>query len=215
MASSSDWISLLTDTPVQDANGAPDWIAAMGSRGGFQEGAIFGLGLSQTKPNSSAGEDLRQSVDEADALQQTFLDGEAAGRAAAQAEFDVTAGQQRDLRLAFRSLDQAAMDAFAQALSETVLSLCGQVLDASVLNADGLMERVKGAAKALGMAAEHCSLHLNPLDIEMLGKSAPQGWAIMPDANIPRGSLRLVSGDGEVHDGPDQWRRAIAEALQG
>ncbi|MBV7258928.1 FliH/SctL family protein [Erythrobacter crassostreae] len=217
MASSSDWIAALAGAPQEDAAEMPGWIAALGESRGFQEGMAFRAPSATSAPQHAVGENTNAEpvTEEIDALEQAFADGEAAGRAAAQAEIEATASRQRDVRLAFRALDQAAMDAFAESLSETVISLCEQVLDASAINKHGLSGRVQEAAKALGAAPEHCALHLNPADIEMLGTAAPQGWVLNPAEDVPRGSLRLESGDGLVHDGPDQWRRAIAEALRG
>ena len=33
------------------------------------------------------------------------------------------------------------------------------------------------------------------------------------DASVERGGLRVETEDGGVEDGPEQWRRAIEEAL--
>ncbi|TRD11063.1 hypothetical protein FGU71_03815 [Erythrobacter insulae] len=220
MANSSDWIGALAEAEPDQASGrgVSDWIRALPRSAEFREGYVFADTAQLAGQVGDCGSDVPGGTERepaADATARAFADGEAAGRAAMQSELDQVIAHQRDIRLAFRTLDQSAMDALAQELSATVLSLCTQVLSESAIDADALLQRARDAARTLGTAADQCVLHLHPADIDTLGQHAPQTWTIHPDTALERGSLRLEGGDGEVLDGPDQWRRAIAEALRG
>ncbi|QFT76707.1 FliH/SctL family protein [Erythrobacter sp. THAF29] len=204
MANSSEWIQNL----AASGSGQPVWLSALTSPAEFAEGPPFAR-----KPLSMAPEPPPAEPEAA--IAKAREEGEAAGRAAAQAEYRKADENRRALQLAFRALDQAAMDALAAELTETVIELCGQVLSECAIEKQQLSERARAAAMLLGGAPEHMKLRLHPDDIGELGHAALEGMQCVADPELPRGSLRLESPDGEVHDGPDQWRRAIAEALRG
>ncbi|QUL36914.1 FliH/SctL family protein [Erythrobacter sp. JK5] len=209
MANSSDWIAAARG----DQRGLPGWLTALQEAEGFREAAPYASGL----PSGGHGPLEQQShVDEQpDAIARAFAEGEAAGRAAAEAEAAIEIGHQRELRLAFRALDQAALDSLASELADTVVALCGQVLQASALDCDGLLVRCQAAASRIGSAASHAALHLHPDDIALIGESALAGWQVRPDPALDRGALLFEGADGAVRDGPTEWRRAIAEAVRG
>ena len=56
-------------------------------------------------------------------------------------------------------------------------------------------------------------IRLNPEDIVLLSQQLNAEWSVLPDPSLPRGTLRVESTEGGVEDGPETWRRAIAEAL--
>ena len=206
MASSSDWIAEAQNA----ADDTPGWIAALSARGGFTAGWPF----------AESGQSLRQPQEQdktadaaGDAIAKAFAEGEAMGRESALAEAEQANGTRREFRLAFRSLDQAAMDALAADLADTVLTLCRQVIDERAIDGDTLVKRCHGAANRIGAAAGQCSLRLHPDDIALVGDDALAGWQVQPEPTLERGGLLLEGPDGQVRDGPAEWRRAIAAAL--
>lgn len=136
------------------------------------------------------------------------------GRAAAQAEYQAESEHARALRLTFQTLDQAASDALAQELCDTVEALCSAAIGSFEPGARDLQERCRAAAQHLGGAPGAFTLHLHPQDIELIGPESLSNWTVHADANVPRGGLRFEGPDGSVTDGPDEWRRAIAAALR-
>lgn len=200
MATSSDWLSVISEAggPVGEH---VEWIEALSRSSEFSEGW-------PTRADALPA----QSQDAApDAIAEAFEQGLAEGKAAANAEAQVEIA--RMLRLSFRDLDRAALDALASALQETVLALCGQVLDLADIDREALEERCRQAAARLGSVAGRCKLHLHPDDLAMLGEDTFPDWTLLSDPELDRGALLLESEEGSVHDGPRQWRRAIAEAL--
>jgi flagellar assembly protein FliH len=119
----------------------------------------------------------------------------------------------RDLRLNFRALDEAAMGALAQDISATVLALCNQVLGEYAADEKALEQRCHAAARRLGSGARDLTLTLNPETFEALETANFPGWTLETDAALFPGELRLSGPQGAVREGPEDWRRAIAEAL--
>ncbi len=191
----------------------PQWIAALSGRDGFQPGSPFASAPMATLVDSAPEASVEQP--EQNALALAFAEGEAAGRAAAEAEAKAERDRQRDIRLTFRAFDQAALDSLASELSDTVIALCEQVLEASAVDREGLIERCQWAARRIGSGPGQSTLHLHPDDIAMLGKDALADWEVQADPAQLRGSLLLEGPDGAVRDGPAEWRRAIAEAVRG
>ncbi|MEQ8411665.1 MAG: hypothetical protein RIB52_08940 [Erythrobacter sp.] len=206
MANSSDWIAALGEEAA--AREPAGWVAALDARADFRPGAPFAA-RPAPPPGPSPQEEL------AAALAAARAEGEAAGRAAARAESEAGEEHRRALRLAFRSLDAAAMDALCADLAETVIALCEEAIGGWTPDSEGLAERCREAARRLGGAPGAFALHLNPADIEALGPEDLEGWRIEPDPALERGALRLEGADGTLADGPEQWRRAIAEAVRG
>lgn len=225
MASSSDWIAALEaqDQP-EDKSEEPAWMAALREPTGFIEGAPFAPAPPlPPSPDQPAPVELAEEEPEAEpktdlvaqALERGFAEGHAAGLAEAHVQHASTDNQMRSLRLSFRSFDQAATDAFAHELAETVIALCSGALEGFAADPDALIERCKEAAKRLGNAAQDCKLHLNPADIAALDPVSLEPWEIVPDQGVAPAGLRFEGPDGLVSDGPKEWRRAIAAAIRG
>lgn len=213
MPNSSDWLGALADAGAPP----PDWVALLGETQDFRE-ALPGVVEAEQPP---APEAMPQpapwpaSEPAPDALAQAFADGEAAGRAAALAEAEHHAARQRALRLAFRTLDEAASEVLAADLADTVIALCDRVLADHAADRAALLARCREAARRIGGAAAGLRLHLHPADIESLGSEALEGWAVIADSAMEPGGLLLEGPDGAVRDGPADWRRAIAAAVRG
>ncbi|TAD73649.1 MAG: hypothetical protein EAY70_12145 [Sphingomonadales bacterium] len=219
MANSSDWLGALVAAPAPDLAGdtAPGWLALLGEADGspFREAALFAVAEEPAPPAPAPTPDEAASDLHAEALARAYAEGEAAGRAAAAAEAEALATRQRALRLAFRSLDEAALGVLADDLAATVLHLCDSVLVEAARDPDALRERCIAAACRIGGAADRLVLHLHPDDIALLGADALDGMRCVPDLALQPGSLVIEGGEGTISDGPAEWRRAIATAVRG
>ena len=217
MANSSDWMEALQGSAQQpdvtSAGTSPAWMEALLAQGEFVEG----LPISRTHlPEAVARPEPAPFTPEPlDPVADAYSRGEAAGRMAAQAEYDAERECQRGLRLTFRNLDQTAMDSLASELAETVLTLCAKSLADFVPEPEILHNRCKEASKRLGAAAKECALHLHPDDIALLDPGMLEQWRVVGDDSIARGGLHFEGPNGSISDGPSDWHRAIAAALRG
>jgi flagellar biosynthesis/type III secretory pathway protein FliH len=156
-----------------------------------------------------------QAEPEADPIAEAFARGEAEGRRAAIADQTALNQHKVNLRQTFRALDQAAMDALAADLAETVVALCSQALTDFIPAPDALKERCLRAAQRLGSGASGATLYLHPDDLRLIEKAGLDGWTIVGDPAAERGGLRFETTDGSISDRPSDWRRAIAAAIRG
>lgn len=219
----SDWLAALASAPepdVADDAAAPDWLTQLAGGAGvsarFRETPLLrGVEPDAAPPPPPALDPEAPAPDpHAEALARAYADGERAGRAAAEAEGEALGRRQRALRLAFRSLDEAALGVLADDLAATVLHLCEGVLGEAARDAAALRQRCIAAARRIGGAPDLLVLHLHPDDIALLGEEALAAMRIVPDAALEPGSLVIEGGEGTISDGPAEWRRAIAAALR-
>lgn len=215
-----DWLAALGGLPNAPQ---PRWFDALAGDAGFRSGAPFAALLAHEAeaqdtpapaPTPALAPDTAPTDDAAAALEQAFADGEAAGRAAALAEAQAAAQTMRALRLSFRALDEAARAVLAEELAATVMALCSQVLGDYAVDAEALAVRCNAAAARLGGGAQGAVLRLHPDDLAALGADALPGWHTAADPALARGALVIEGPDGAVRDGPEDWRRALAEALR-
>ena len=54
-------------------------------------------------------------------------------------------------------------------------------------------------------------VHIHPDDLELVRSSVTGDLELVADASVERGGLRVETDDGGVEDGPQPWRRALAE----
>ncbi|MGY6550543.1 MAG: FliH/SctL family protein [Erythrobacter sp.] len=224
MATSSDWLGALGAVAPAAPPPAPCWFEALGHDAGFAEDWPFARLPAPPAPVAAAmPADASEAAsppppDGEDALARAYDEGAAAGRAAgldeARAEARREADHARALRLAFRALDEAALDVLAEELAHTVMALCSQVLGDYAIDGAALAARCTAAAQRLGGGWQGARLHLHPDDLANLPDGALDGWEVAPDAALERGSLVIEGADGTVRDGPADWRRALAEALR-
>ena len=221
MVNSSDWLGALVAAPGPDlaADTAPGWLVLLDETdaAAFREAPLFAEPdePAPSPPVPQAAPDEAAPDPHAEALARAYAEGEAAGRAAAAAEAEARAARQRALRLAFRSLDEAALGVLADDLEATVRHLCDSVLGEAARDPAGLRDRCIAAARRIGGAADSLLLHLHPDDIALLGEDALAGMRLVPDPALEPGSLVIEGGEGTISDGPEEWRRAIAAALRG
>ncbi|MEP7222276.1 MAG: FliH/SctL family protein [Novosphingobium sp.] len=146
-----------------------------------------------------------------------FADGYLRGTHDAQTEAAAQAACEAEARaaldLAFTRLDAELAEALRQRLQETVLALCEATLQPFAVDDAALAARVSRAVAMLARAEDERVIRLNPDDLKLVSPRLPQDWQITPDPALPRGALRIETSHGGVEDGPAQWRRALAEAL--
>lgn len=152
-----------------------------------------------------------------DPVAEAFAQGYLAGRQEAERAAQVAAGEDEAARaklgLSFLRLDKALEEELRLRLRETVAALCEAAIAPLALDEDALMLRVTRAASMLARADDERVLRLHPEDIKMIAPRLLKDWQVEPDSTIERGSVRVEGAAGGVEDGPETWRRAIAEAL--
>ncbi len=180
--------------------------AALSQSAGFRPWARFG-GAALCEPDPIA------SDPQAKALAAAHAQGLAEGRAEADAEALALLEAHGRLSLAFERLDQQMEEELRTALRETVMTLCEHALAPLAIDEQALLARIERAAAMLSRAYDDRTIRLNPDDLSLLSESLRADWSVRPDPSLPRGTLRVESTEGGIEDGPETWRRAIAEAL--
>lgn len=185
---------------------------------GFRDVSPFAFGevdpAPKAAPEPEAKEDQSERVSpEEEAYMRGFAEGHAQAKRAGDDAVTQEQARYRELRMAFRALDAAAMEALASDLSATVQALCEQVVGEYALDGAALEKRCEAAARRLGAGPRDLTLTLHPENRAQLSADAFPGWRVEEDAAMAPGALRLTSADGAVREGPDDWRRAFAQAL--
>ncbi len=159
--------------------------------------------------------DAEPEVDNQDALlAEAFERGLAQGHAESLALAEAETSERRKLGIALRGLESEMRDHFAAMLAETVKALCEASFAPLALDTTLLQSRCERAAAMLEEAQETINLRLSPQDIARLDPEFLASWTIAPDPDLPQGELRAEGRDGAVLDGPREWARALAEALE-
>ncbi|NBC37511.1 flagellar biosynthesis protein [Novosphingobium sp. FSY-8] len=122
------------------------------------------------------------------------------------------------LRLSFARIDAEMAEMLRQRLLDTVVALCEATLAPLALDRDALAARVERAVAMFARADDETVIRLHPDDLALVQALLPPDWTYVPDPALGRGAIRVEAGSrgqegGGVEDGPAQWRRAIAEAL--
>ncbi|MBV1690686.1 flagellar assembly protein FliH [Novosphingobium sp. G106] len=153
-----------------------------------------------------------------DPLAMAFAEGYATGAAEAQAQADertlADAAAREGLTLSFAKLDRDLEEELRQRLRDTVAALCEAAIAPLALDQDALLRRVERAVSLLARADDERVVRLHPDDIVLLSERFAADWQVVPDPLLERGALRVESANGGIEDGPDLWRREIAEALR-
>ena len=118
------------------------------------------------------------------------------------------------VELAYARLADKEAEALAEKLRETVIALCGAVLDGASIAPDTLSRRIANALALLRRSTDEKVLRLHPDDLALIGNRLPPGLDACADSALERGALRIETGAGGVEDGPSQWREAIAAAVR-
>jgi flagellar assembly protein FliH len=184
--------------------------------GGFRSDARFRSSSGAAQAVAQAPVDAPIIASE-DPLTIAFTEGFAAGAADAHARLaqraDADAIASERLTLSFSRLDAELEEQLRQRLRDTVAALCESTIAPLALDPDALIRRVERAVAMLARADDERLIRLHPDDISLLSPRFADDWQVIPDAALERGALRVETASGGVEDGPDLWRRAIAEAL--
>jgi flagellar assembly protein FliH len=179
---------------------------ALSGSAGFRPSARFAVAATP-----EAASDNGDPQAEAHAL--GYSEGFAAGREQAEAEAKAMLDAHGRLSLAFARLDQQMEEELRLALRETVAALCEDVLAPLAIEEEALLSRIEQAVAMLSRSYDERTIRLHPDDMALLSDRLRDDWTVRPDPSLPRGSLRVESVEGGIEDGPETWRRAIAEAL--
>ena len=153
----------------------------------------------------------------ADPVADSYASGYRDGQAAALAEAEQAMRRERQERaaieLAFARFDADSAQSLRENLRATVLALCEDAILPLALDMDGLARRIETAAAMFQRRHDERTILLNPDDLALVKDHVAPALDLRADASVERGGLRVETEDGGVEDGPEQWRRAIEEAL--
>lgn len=153
-----------------------------------------------------------------DPISQAFADGYMKGAEETLLQARVTAAEEAAARgrieTALDRLGEAETLRLEERLRETVLALCQEAMAPLAIDPTGLRARIRKALDLLRRAEDDRILRLHPEDLALVADRLPDGLKVEPDPALQRGGLRIETAEGGVEDGPEQWRRAIAEALR-
>lgn len=127
---------------------------------------------------------------------------------------DTEAATYRKLALAFSKLDEAREEELRLRLRDTVSALCESAIMPLAIEPDALLRRIGVAVAMLSRAEDERLIRLHPEDLRLVSPRLSAEWQVQTDAALERGTVRIETATGGVEDGPANWRRAIAEALQ-
>jgi flagellar assembly protein FliH len=203
-AFASGFTPLFAAPPEAAPDTGPAWLSALASRGGFSADTAFAR---------AADEPADPARVEQAALAAALAEGEARGRALAEAEFAELAEVRATLSLSLAQLDEAMQQQLAAHLAEAVAALCETALAPLVLDREALERRCVLAAAMVGDGIIDASLRLHPDDVALLDPGFASTWHILPDVTLERGTVVFDTVEGAVIDGPGEWRMALREAL--
>ena len=133
-----------------------------------------------------------------EAFLQGFQEGDRLAREAAERDNDARA----ELAAAIGQLAQAGEGELARLLSQAVIRLVGQIIGEAPIDAATLQARCAAVAACIDSDEARAVIEVNPEDLPLL-EMEHVGVALAPNADLPRGSVRLATSDGWVEDGPD------------
>jgi flagellar assembly protein FliH len=153
-----------------------------------------------------------------EARRQGYDRGHLDGRAEAEQEALQRDAVRARFTFGFERVDAQCAEQLRQRLMDTVVALCEATLAPMALDKEALARRVERAVAMFARADDERVIRLNGEDMEALKDKLPAQWTFAVDDTLEPGALRVetrsrgVDGGG-VEDGPREWRRAIAEAL--
>jgi flagellar assembly protein FliH len=148
------------------------------------------------------------------AYAQGFAAGAAEAEARAAEQAAVAAAARAGLASSIARLDETLAAELHQRLRDTVAALCEAALAPLTLDEDAMLRRIERAVSLLARADDERLIRLHPEDVALLSPRFAADWQVLPDRSLERGELRVETANGGVEDGPELWRRAIAEALR-
>lgn len=156
-----------------------------------------------------------EPVETEDVAEKAYRAGYEDGQLSARADFDAQLTAERAARsaieLAFARFDAESERQLRDRMLATVHALCEEAVLPLALDSKGLARRVEAAAAMLQRKHDQRIVHIHPEDLELVKASVPASLELVADGSVERGGLRVETDDGGVEDGPQQWRRALAE----
>ncbi len=149
-----------------------------------------------------------------DALAEAWDEGFRAGSTQARADVERDTAAIAQLAQACAQLAAGKVEIHEAKLRETVIALCGTVLEAAAIDPDLLLQRIDAALALLRRSTDGRVLRLHPDDLALLAARLPADLEARADSTLERGALRLETAAGGVEDGPAQWREAIEAAVR-
>ncbi len=193
-------------------------IAALAASSGFRGDARFALPDRVADTVLAVADDV-PPFDElpADRHAQGWAEGHAAGLAEARREAALRlvaeVASREALQLGMARIDAALEARLREQLRDTVAALCEATLAPLALDEAALLRRVERAAAMLARADDDRLVRLHPDDAAIVAEHIGDTLAIVPDTSLARGAVRVEGASSGIEDGPDQWRAAIAAAL--
>lgn len=190
--------------------------ALLGAGGGFRSDARF-AGAAEAPPPDPELPEPEPEVEVQDPVALAWAEGHAAGVAQARTEAEARAAEdaaaREGLALSLQRLDAHLAEELRLRLRDTVVALCETAILPLALDQSALMDRIERAVAMLSRADDDRTIRLHPEDLAFLAPQMPAQWRVAADPALERGAVRIETPGGGVEDGPEQWRRAIAEAL--
>lgn len=190
----------------------PASFVSFGAGGGFRTDARFAP-LGEAPPPPAPMPEPEPADPVALAFAEGFNAGAAEAQAAAARQAQIDAEARERLGLSFARLDKELADELRLRLRDTVAALCEAAIAPLALDKDMLLSRIEKAVSMLARADDDRVIRLHPDDMAMISDRLLAEWEVQPDPSLERGALRVETSNGGVEDGPEHWRRAIAEAL--
>lgn len=184
----------------------------------FQPDARFAGDMTPAPAADPAPPPPNDQPDSTDPVAEAFNHGFAMGHEQASREAqiraDAEAAARSGLSLAFERLDAALEEELRLRLRDTVSALCESAIAPLAIEPEALLRRISVAVAMLKRAEDERLVRLHPEDLRLVSPRLSAEWQVQPDATLERGTVRIETATGGVEDGPANWRRAIAEALQ-
>ncbi|WP_206238338.1 FliH/SctL family protein [Novosphingobium terrae] len=152
------------------------------------------------------------------AREEAHAQGYAEGHAEAEHDFLQREALRARFAFSFDRIDGQCAEQLRGRLMDTVMALCEATLAPLALDKEALAARVTRAVAMFSRADDDRVIRLNAEDLELVRDHLPEDWTFVVDPTLEPGALRVETSSrgmegGGVEDGPAQWRRAIAEAL--
>lgn len=180
--------------------------AALGKRGSFARDDRYTKPQVQNVPADAVIEDAAEQ-----AYRAGYEDGQVSARADCEARLQAERAARSAIELAFARFDAESERHLRDRMLATVRALCEEAVLPLALDTEGLARRVEAAAAMLQRKHDQRIIHIHPEDLKLVRDSVTGDLELVPDGSVERGGLRVETEDGGVEDGPQQWRRALAE----
>lgn len=179
--------------------------SALGKRGNFSRDSRYTRSEAAPPPMPEAPDAAER------AYSAGYEDGQLSARADFDAQLKAERAQRAAIELAFARFDAESERQLRDGMLATVHALCEEAILPLALDTEGLVRRVEAAAAMFQRKHDQRIIHIHPDDLELVRDSVSGELELVPDASVERGGLRVETEDGGVEDGPQQWRRALAE----